>query len=53
MSTRPLLVPALCAVAALVSAAGVDTEELVVGPFGGTISAHLGPGAVGVVIAPA
>lgn len=30
-----------------------NIEELVVGSFGGTISAHLGPGAVGVVIAPA
>ncbi|GAB3128328.1 DegV family protein [Tsukamurella serpentis] len=28
-------------------------EELVVGPFGGTIAAHLGPGAVGVAVAPA
>ena len=45
--------PAADRVAAMVAAAGVDTEELVVGPFGGTISAHLGPGAVGVVIAPA
>ncbi|ADG79402.1 DegV family protein OS=Tsukamurella paurometabola (strain ATCC 8368 / DSM / CCUG 35730 / CIP 100753 / JCM 10117 / KCTC 9821 / NBRC 16120 / NCIMB 702349/ NCTC 13040) OX=521096 GN=Tpau_2804 PE=4 SV=1 [Tsukamurella paurometabola] len=27
--------------------------ELVIGPFGGTIAAHLGPGAVGVAVAPA
>ncbi|MDF0532244.1 DegV family protein [Tsukamurella sp. 8F] len=29
-----------------------DLQDLVVGPFGGTISAHLGPGAVGVSVAP-
>ncbi|MDP0399015.1 DegV family protein [Tsukamurella strandjordii] len=40
-------------VAEQVRAAFPQLVELVIGPFGGTIAAHLGPGAVGVAVAPA
>jgi DegV family protein with EDD domain len=40
-------------VADLVRAEFPQLVELVVGEFGGTIAAHLGPGAVGVAVAPA
>ncbi|MBS4100993.1 DegV family protein [Tsukamurella paurometabola] len=40
-------------VAALVKEEFPQLQELVTGPFGGTIAAHLGPGAVGVAVAPA
>lgn len=40
-------------VAELVRTEFPQLVELVIGPFGGTIAAHLGPGAVGVAVAPA
>ncbi len=40
-------------VAGLVKQEFPQLEELVIGRFGGTIAAHLGPGAVGVAVAPA
>lgn len=40
-------------VAELVKKEFPQLQELVIGPFGGTIAAHLGPGAVGVAVAPA
>ena len=40
-------------VAELVKKEFPQLQELVIGPFGGTIAAHLGAGAVGVAVAPA